>query len=343
MRHRPILGPLLSGMPQPSLTVLVVGCGNIAGRFDDRRSISDWPFTHAGAYRRDGRFAVTACVDPDVGRRNAFMVRWCVPHGYASLVEAAASGKHWDVISICSPTPCHAEDVEMAIRLAPRLIFCEKPVTDSAAKSERLIEHCAKAGIFLAVNHNRRWDPHIDHLYVEMQSGKWGALRSVVGIYNKGVLNNGTHMLDLLNRLLGPLAIVSVGKLVHDYFAEDPSVPVCLSSSDGVPVQLVCGHASDYAIFELQLIFEAGMVSIEDGGKAWRERHPEASGDFLGYRFLDAGTCRIGGDERCMVRAVDNIHRTVVFGDALSSTGDTALAAQLLGDRIRALAMEQST
>ncbi len=330
-------------MPQPSLTVLIVGCGNIAGRFDERRSISDWPSTHAGAYRRDGRFAVTACVDPDVERRNAFMVRWCVPHGYASLVEAAAAGKHWDVISICSPTLCHAEDVEIAIRLAPRLIFCEKPVTDSAAKSERLIEHCAKAGILLAVNHNRRWDPHIDHLYVEMQSGKWGALRSVVGIYNKGVLNNGTHMLDLLNRFLGPLAILAVGKPVNDYSAEDPSVPVWLSSSDGVPVHLACGHAMDYAIFELQLIFEAGMVSVENGGMAWRERRAEASEDFLGYRFLDAGSRRIGGDERSMVSAVDNVYRAVVSGDVLASTGDTALYAHRLAERICVLATEQST
>lgn len=334
-------GTISERVRQPTLSVLIVGCGNIAGGFDDDRTVDDWPFTHAGAYRRDGRFVVTACVDPNIARRKAFVDRWGVPHGYASLAEAAASHQHWDVISICSPTHCHADDMEMAIGLEPRLLFCEKPVTGSVAETERLVGRCAEVGILLAVNHNRRWDSHIDRLYAEMQSGIWSTLRSVVGIYNKGVLNNGSHMLDVLNRLLGPLEILAVGRPVNDYFNEDPTVPVWLSSSNRVPVHLTCGHAADYAIFELQLFFAAGVVAIEDGGMAWRERRAEASQDFPGYRFLDAGVRRVGGDERSMVRAVDNIHRAIVSGDTLASTGDTALAAQRLCERIRVLALEQ--
>ena len=47
------------------LRVLIVGCGNIAGLFDQERSHYDFPYTHAGAYIRDGRCSLAACVEAD--------------------------------------------------------------------------------------------------------------------------------------------------------------------------------------------------------------------------------------------------------------------------------------
>ena len=102
-----------------SLRVLIVGCGNIAGGFDLGRPSGYLPYTHAGAYSRDGRFELLACVEPDDKRRSEFMAAWGVPAGFRSIEEALGSGNQFDVISICSPTDCHAHDLEMALRLKP--------------------------------------------------------------------------------------------------------------------------------------------------------------------------------------------------------------------------------
>lgn len=190
----------------------------------------------------------------------------------ANLTDTALDLVFFAVISICSPTPCHAHDLEIALRLKPKLIFCEKPVTTSLAETERLVEECCKSNILLAVDYSRRFDPDVSKLRNDMQAGKWGRLRSVVGYYNKGILNNGSHMLDLLHLLVGPMDIVRVGKPVYDFSAGDPTVPVWLEGRDDLPVHLVCGHAEDFAIFELQLVFLQGVLTMEEGGMVWRER-----------------------------------------------------------------------
>lgn len=316
------------------LSVLMVGCGNIAGGFDLGRAPGYLPYTHAGAYARDGRFAITVCIEPDDVRRAAFMEAWGVPLGFRSIDEILDSGHRFDVISICSPTGYHAHDLEVALRLKPKLIFCEKPFTTTLADTERLVEECRKSNIALAVNHTRRWDPDIVKLQADIQAGRWGRLRSVVGYYNKGVLNNGSHMLDLLHLLVGAMNIVKVGKPIYDFFPNDPTVPAWLESDLGVPVHLACGHAEDYAIFELQLIFSHGVVIMEEGGMYWRVRRAIESTTFKGYRKLEEGTRRDGEYPHAMLQAVDNIYRAIKHGEALAGTGDSALSAQRICQQI---------
>lgn len=316
------------------LRVLIVGCGNIAGAFDSGREPGYLPFTHAGAYSRDDRFSMAACVEPDEKRRRIFMDDWGVPTGFASMDEACSDGP-FDVISICSPTLCHAHDLDVALRLKPKLIFCEKPVTVSLAETERLVAKCRETGILLAVNHTRRWDPDVVKLQADMVAGRWGRLRSITGHYNKGILNNGSHMLDLLNLIAGPLEIIHVGRPVHDFFPDDPTVPVLLEGAQGVPIYLGCGHSADYAIAEFDLVFSNGVLSMEEGGLFWRSRPVADSGTFKGYRVLAEGVRRAGGLPRAMLCAVDNIYHAIVRGGQLASTGESALAAQRLCERIK--------
>lgn len=317
------------------LRVLIVGCGNIAGGFDQGRPAGYLPYTHAGAYTRDGRFDLVACIEPDDKRRSEFMAVWGVPAGFRSIEEALGSGNQFDVISICSPTDCHAHDLETALRLKPRLIFCEKPLTTSVAETQRLVAECARLNIRLAVNYTRRWDAEVSTLQADMHAGRWGQLRSVVGYYNKGIANNGSHMVDLLHLLVGPMDIVNVGKPIDDFFANDPTLPVWLEGPQGVPVQLACGHAGDYAIFELQLVFSQGTLTMEEGGLFWRERRAVDSETFKGYRTLNAGVRRAGQYPGAMLKAVDNIFRAITHGDPLASTGESALAAQCVCEQIK--------
>ena len=319
------------------LNVLVVGCGNIAGGFDAERAASLPPLTHAGAFSRHGGFRVTACVEPDAERRAAFMQRWGVAQGFDDLsaVAAARLRGHFDVISLCSPTAAHAQHLETALALQPRLIFCEKPVTPTVVQTAALVARCARAGVPLAVNHTRRWAPDVRRLAAELRNGTWGAVRSAVGTYNKGVLNNGSHLVDLLHQLLGPMALLQSGVAVADFWPDDPTVPALLQTESGVPVHLATAHAGDAALFELQLVCEKAVITLLDGGLHWRVRRVIDSPHFAGYRVLDAGTT-VGGEYlQATACAVDNLHQHLANGMHLASTGHTALAAQRLCEQIR--------
>ena len=316
------------------LKVLIVGCGNIAGRFDaSRLDYRGSPLTHAGAYSADGRYELAACVDPDDGRRESFMQDWKVPIGLRSL-EELRPGAGIDVVSICSPTSAHATDFKSALRLRPRLLFCEKPVAEKAAQTEELVAACHEANIPLAVNYTRRWDSSVVDFREGIRTQRWGALRSVVGYYNKGLLNNGSHMLDLLGWLLGSLKVVHSGPEIADHTPLDPSIPAWLESANGIPVALVCGHSKDFALFEIQFVFARALIGMEEGGLYWREREVADSTTFAGYRVPGEGVRRAGGYRGAMLRSVGNLFDAATRVSPLASDGNSALVTQRLCEEI---------
>lgn len=317
------------------LKVLLVGCGNIAGKFDMSPVHTDWPYTHAGAYRVDGRFSVEACIDPNESTRHEFMEYWGISKGFDGFDQVKSFIGEFDVISICSPTEFHKNDVLSAIQLKPKLIFCEKPVTQYADDSRLLADKCRESNILLAINHTRRWDPKVEELKNDIEHNIRGQLRSVIATYNKGILNNGSHLLDLMHYLFGDLNIEMTANKVFDYLDDDPSVSALLTTSTGIPVHCVVGHAGDFALFEVQFIFATGILSMRDGGLSWNVRSLVESDHFAGYKVLNKGEDIEGHYKLAMRRAVDNIYQALVTAESLASNGESAYKAQKMCEKIK--------
>lgn len=318
------------------LDVLFIGCGNIAGGFDAARPGTPTPFSHAGAYQAHGGYALRACVDPDAARRAAFQQHWQVKQGYASLQEVLQQGLRFDVISICSPTSCHAEDLRLTLALKPRLVFCEKPLTASLQQSQDLASLYQQAGIPLVLNYTRRFDARARALASQLQQGEWGRVRSASAVYNKGLANNGSHMLDLLEMLLGPLRLLAAGAAVADMWQHDPSIPALLETEDGVPVTLNCSHAGDYSLFELELVTERGTVKMENGGLDWQERRAGPSPTFPGYLALGPAQHHPGTLGSAALAAVTEIQAVLEHRQTPSCTASHGVAVQRLCETIRA-------
>lgn len=318
------------------LDVLIVGCGRIAGGFDEDGGTS--VRTHAGAYRAHRGFRVVACVDPDPARREAFMDHWTIPSGYDDIDGARRAGITFDIASICSPTQQHAADIEHLLAFGIKAVFCEKPIAPSLDAASAAVAACEKAAVRLAVNHPRRWDRRVQALREELAAGRWGAVRSAVGLYTNGVLNNGSHLIDLVLFLLGPATVIAVGPGHHDGFDDDPTVDALLALASGGVVHLVGGDARDFTVFELTIVTERGVIALEDSGFVLRIRHVEPSARFAGYRTLDSGTVETTGLDDALVCAVDNLRDAVRHGAALASDGRSALAAQEICDELRARA-----
>jgi hypothetical protein len=135
-------------------------------------------------------------------------------------------------------------------------------------------------------------------------------------------------MIDLLGLLLGDLQVVAAGYPRKDFFDGDPSIPALLRTADNVPVTLNIGHASDYSIFEVELVTEKALIRMEDGGLAWRIRSVEASPHFSGYRSLVGELRQAGMLGQATLAAVGEIDRILCKGGDASSTGTNALRAQ---------------
>lgn len=320
----------------PTYNVLIIGCGNIAGGFDEARVLHLPPLSHAGAYTQHKGFKLIACVDPDEKRRQAFALHWGVQKQAATLVDLEVIPGRYDVISICSPTALHQEHLAQAISLRPRVIFCEKPITSDLAEAAHLVRACREQGITLAVNYSRRWDPSVEEAVSQLQTGRWGAVRSVVGHYNKGILNNGGHMVDLLLRLLGPLELLATTSPVFDYWDIDPTVAALLTAAKGrVPVYLNPGHARDFAYFELEIVCELGVIRMQSGGITWEYRSVVPSTEFIGYKSLDEATQIAGRYSESMARAVGEVYAHLLSGVPIASSGEEAVRVQELCTEIQ--------
>jgi predicted dehydrogenase len=320
---------------QEKLDVLIVGCGRIAGGFD-MSNRNDTPITHAGVIKADRNLSLVACVDPDEKVRRRFMTHWGVTRGFATLAEAAEMVSDIDLVTICSPTSQHYEDVCSALELRPTVIFCEKPVTSSSDLTNKVIQSSAAVGCKIAVNYTRRWDPSVQRLKDQIQT--LGEIRSIVGFYNKGILNNGTHMLDLIGFLFGDLVVDFVGKKLEDYDEDDPTVPVLMHTTQGLPVHLTVGHAADFSLFELQIVAEKEVIVMKDGGSYWLQQSPVASKKYSGYRTLGSAQETAGEHDSAMRRAYENIYLAISTGVPLQSDCSNALKAQVLAEKIRQLA-----
>ncbi|WP_052340862.1 Gfo/Idh/MocA family protein [Salinarimonas rosea] len=322
-------------MTAPRLRTIILGCGNIAGGFDATRPADADPLTHAGALVRHGGFELVACVDPDLQRAQGFAERWGVggAHGTAEALAGLRGGV--DVVVVASPTDLHEEHVGLAIDLGARAVFCEKPIAPTLPAATRMVEACARAGVLMAVNHTRRWAPDVVELARDLRAGRHGPVRSAYGLYNKGVLNNGSHMVDLAAFLLGDLTLAWAGSAVADHWPDDPTIPFTLVAEGGVPVQVGVGYAADTALFELQIVAAEAVIAMEAGGARWRVRRPIDNPDFRGYKSLAVGEPVDGTYRLAMAAAVENLHAAVIEGRALASTGRTALAAQALCEAIR--------
>ena len=319
-----------------TFNTLIIGCGNIAGGYDSFNTNSKSINTHAKAYQKHSGFSIDGCVDPNQIARDSFSKQWGIKRSYASLSEALEDDIKYDVVSLCSPSDQHLNDLNLLLDAQPKLIFCEKPITENLIKTKEIVKKCQNLGISLAVNHIRRWDEDLQNFKMELSKGKWGRVHSAVGYYNKGILNNGTHLVDLMQYVLGKITLVSIGTPVVDYSNEDPTIPAILfNKKHNINIHFSAGNANDYTIFEIHFMMENGFVSIEDSGRIWRKRLPINSKDFFKYKFLNQGDIVPKSNSFPMFNAISNIYNHLSHGENLSSTGFSALSSQHLCEEIK--------
>jgi len=83
-----------------------------------------------------------------------------------------------DAVLIATPTDTHADLIEQAAR-AGKAILCEKPVSLSVERIEKLLPVVEKAGVPLMIGFNRRFDPNFQALQSRITQGEIGDVELV--------------------------------------------------------------------------------------------------------------------------------------------------------------------
>lgn len=317
---------------QKAYKAAVIGCGFIGSRFNESAGDGN-VYSHAAAYKACGETTLDALCDINPDRLNEAAAHWGVGATYADPAHLLFETRP-EIVSICSPDSDHAAHLELAINCpSVKAILCEKPIALDGAPALRLVERAEKKGILLAVNYSRRFDAGHAKVKSLLDRGKLGQIQQVTGYYTKGIIHNGSHMVDLLRWLFGEVAKVEHRRISGDDLA-GVTVDADLTLGSDVPVTLRGCDARAYNIFELDILGQKGRIRLERCGNLITHWQVVSDAHYPGYLEL--------GDPRILSTKTANTTLHAVE-DLLACLGGERRRPRCTGrDAVRALEVTQA-
>jgi predicted dehydrogenase len=305
----------------------VVGLGQVGLLFDDDPKRSG-VWTHCGAYERlAARFDLVAACDPEAARRAKAQARFPALHVYADVDEMIRH-EPLDVISLCTPPDLHLGQIESLAGKA-RAIICEKPLGGRGVDAARVVERCKAASTLLAINYYKRFDGAVPMAAQMVRNGRLGTIRSAIALYAGPLDAVGSHSIDLLCFLLGPLELRHAERT-----ADDRHVAIFSFTGDGRAVLHQTGPREEL-IFELNIIGSKGCIRILDNCDRLEYKAFVESPRYGGYLELqDAQTPGFKTAER-FLPLFEEVADCLDGGlTSLTSDGTNALLVQTLLEKI---------
>ena len=245
----------------------LIGCGNIAGDYKNKQKIKGI-YTHADAFSRIKTFKPVACFDLYYKKALKFKKKWGFENASSDLKILNKLNNELIIVSANTSSHYSILNKILKIKNKPKIVLCEKPLTSNRKQCLAIYNGFKKKKIILAVNFHRRWDDTTQNIKKDIQNNSYGKLRAGYCIYNKGLLNTCSHVIDLMNLFFHKIKVIHVGKKIFDFDKFDPSVPFIISTKDG-DINFICSDNKGSDMLEIKLIFEKKIIETYDGGMSW--------------------------------------------------------------------------
>ncbi len=213
------------------IRVAVVGCGRIS-------------VNHFGAIEKHkDNLELVAICDVKQELLNQYTEKYHVK-GYQKLEEMLKS-EDLDLVSICTPSGIHPEQVVMAARYGVN-VMTEKPMATRWADGVRMVRACDEAGVRLFVVKQNRRNTTLQLLKRAVDEKRFGQIRMVhINVFwtrpqeyydqakwrgtweldGGAFMNQASHYVDLIDWLIGPVdSIQAMTSTTRDIEVEDTGV-----------------------------------------------------------------------------------------------------------------------
>ena len=186
----------------------IVGCTGIASAPAQAASHpilgAAAPHSHAAGYNVTPATEVVAVCDLVPERTQSFVAAW--QHRWPGITQyqdyrEMLAHENLDLVSVVTSDHRHADIVVAAAQAGARAIFCEKPLATTLADADRMIAAVEKHGVYLSVDHSRRWQPTWYEAREAVRNGAIGAVRTIIGKLGGAramLFRNGTHLVDAM-------------------------------------------------------------------------------------------------------------------------------------------------
>ena len=311
---------------------VLIGLGNIAWKMGCD-SISGSSLSHADAFHQNSKSALTAGYSPDADEVDQFSNSVSVS-GYDDLEEMLTQEKP-DIVSICSPHEFHAEQLEICFNYKVPMIWLEKPVANSVSeveKLENLRKKMSQPSVVL-VNFQRRYTESYQKLKQLLESSVYGNTLSVEVHYSRGLVINGSHMMDMLAYLF-PQSQFDLLWVERNAQSDNPDFVIQIETG---LIAHVSGIEANYHNIDIAITCEKARLSILHGGMTIRVEEVKENSMFAGfYRLNDKKSDELGvpGFSHAFDRALEDLITSYEGGHQPSSNLESAIKGQTLVEKV---------
>lgn len=247
-----------------SFDVALAGCGKVAGLLDNQNN--DSCLSHAAGIFSQKELTLSAICDSSEAHLASFQSKWKVTRVFNSLKRLLDDHRP-DLLCISTPTALHYKHLCEAVSSGVPLIFMEKPLCETLDQSQELRRIYAGAKSEVLVNYFRRFNPALRRLREELANNQYGSVLRVHIYYNKGLLHNGSHLIDLVQWLIGAVTDIDHIHYYRDVFGDDLDVDVCMRVNSKIPVTMEVFHYEHYNLLEVDILTEEFRVRLVNGGR----------------------------------------------------------------------------
>jgi predicted dehydrogenase len=249
------------------------------------------------------RLKIVRAVEPDIEGAKDF----CTGHHLelSDNLDTVLADSSIGAVLLATPHSLHPSQV-IACAGARKQVFCEKPLALHRSDAARMFDACRKAGVVLAVGHNRRFWPSMRALRDIVTSGELGMILHIEGHNSNensqnvtagwrlspeespggGLTGAGLHVLDAFISMLGPVRRVYAQ--LHPVQAGPPPLDTALMTLDfvnGVTGTLATVRATPFYwrvhVFgtegSAEVLDELTMILRKSSGEPQRITFPEVN------------------------------------------------------------------
>ena len=312
--------------------VAVIGLGRISSTIDDELQGTSWhlPISHTGSYVQVPEVELVAAADTYAEQREAFGRRYGISNLYSDYREMLEKERP-EIVSVCTSAKPRPDIVTTIAEMdvGVKGIWTEKPISVSLEQGDAMVAACRKAGIKLAINCGRRWDPWYNKAREMIDSGAIGEIIQV-NVYMRGELSHNSHALNLARYLAGGAGKVSWvwGEMESDETArsdDDLGGNCYLAFENGVRGYVLSAHerTGGWLVEEVDVIGSEGRIRSPRGGRDfewWRKAEGTPQPELCLYFFPRPQWTSSRG-----VRAVYDMIQCTETGKEPNNPGDEAL------------------
>ncbi len=186
----------------------------------------------------------------------------------------------------------------------------------------------------LLVNYIRRFEPGTRTLKTALENKEFGTIYKGIVWYTKGILNNGSHFVDLLRFWLGEVTKIQILNHNRKWEGKDPEPDLCLHFNDTL-IYFLAAREEFYSHAQIELMGSRGKIIYGEGGAFIEVKEPKPDSSFPGYWVLSESPKRISNDfNRYQWHVVDHLYRSLIGSQAMISDGRSALATLRIIEKI---------